>query len=104
MRAGGFLWSTLDVKQAAQSGYPMEGYLEEMGDRLCNLHLCDITEQEGMVYTSLPGQGNFDFVHLAALLREKNFNGAVTMEVYPDDWEKENELRQSFAFLRAIFE
>ena len=47
-----------------------------------------------MVYTSLPGQGNFDFVHLAALLREKNFNGAVTMEVYPDDWEKENELRQ----------
>ena len=43
---------TLDVKQAAQSGYPMEGYLEEMGDRLCNLHLCDITEQEGMVYTS----------------------------------------------------
>ena len=34
---------TLDVKQAAQSGYPMEGYLEEMGDRLCNLHLCDIT-------------------------------------------------------------
>ena len=95
---------TLDVKQAAQSGYPMEGYLEEMGDRLCNLHLCDITEQEQMVYTSLPGQGNFDFVHLAALLREKNFNGAVTMEVYPDDWEKENELRQSFAFLRALFE
>ncbi len=82
----------------------MEGYLEEMGDRLCNLHLCDITEQEGMVYTSLPGQETLILCIWRRCCAKKNFNGAVTMEVYPDDWEKENELRQSFAFLRALFE
>ena len=78
--------------------------MQEMGERLCNIHLCDITEKEGMVYTSLPGQGRFDFAHLAAILRDKNFNGAVTMEVYPDDWAEESELRRSFAFLRDLFD
>ncbi len=95
---------TLDIKQAAQSGYPMEQYLEEMGNRVCNVHLCDIEQQGDYVITSLPGRGKFDFKHMANLLRERNFDGAVTMEVYPDDWAEEDELKNSFRYLQGLFE
>ena len=95
---------TLDIKQAAQSGFPMEGYMQEMGQRLCNVHLCDITEKDGRIYTSLPGQGAFDFADLSKKLKEKNFQGAVTMEVYPDDWEKDEALKRAYEYLKTIFE
>ena len=56
------------------------------------------------IYTSLPGQGAFDFADLSKKLKEKNFQGAVTMEVYPDDWEKDEALKRAYEYLKTIFE
>ena len=60
--------------------------------------------KDGRIYTSLPGQGAFDFADLAKKLKDKNFQGAVTMEVYPDDWEKDEALKRAYEYLKTIFE
>ena len=52
----------------------------------------------------MPGQGAFDFADLSKKLKEKNFQGAVTMEVYPDDWEKDEALKRAYEYLKTIFE
>lgn len=94
---------TLDIKQAAQSGCPMEAYLAEMGDRLCNVHLCDVTQKGDAVTPSLPGRGAFDFAALAETLRQRGFDGAVTLEVYPDNWQNEAELGHAYEYLASLF-
>lgn len=94
---------TLDIKQAAQAGEDASAYLADMGDRLCNVHLCDLLLQDGTVHTCLPGQGTFDFASLAAILKRTHRNASVTMEVYPSDYQDDEQLAQAYRRLCALF-
>lgn len=96
---------TLDTKQAAQSGYDMMDYLTDMGARLANVHLCDVApraDKKGL-RTCLPGQGTLDFSTLAQALREQHYDGPVTLEVYPGDYQSEQELGQVYQSLCQLF-
>lgn len=95
---------TLDVKQAVQSGEDVQDYLEDMGARLRNVHLCDVLCRNGTVRTCLPGRGQVDFSALAHDVKRVNPNASVTLEVYAHDYRSMEELQQSYAWLCDLFE
>lgn len=94
---------TLDVKQAAQAGEDAYAYLQDMGERLCNVHLCDLIVRDGAVQTRLPGQGEFDFSALADVLKRTHPEASVTMEVYPSDYQNDEQLAQAYQLLCKLF-
>lgn len=93
------LGGVLDIKQARISGFPYEKYIDEMGERLAYAHISDIDEK-GKI--RLPGQGVFDFETLVKRLQNIGFDGALLIEVYQNDYEKEDELKTSCDFVSEI--
>ena len=93
------LGGVLDIKQARISGYPYELYLDEMGERIKTVHLSDIDENGKMC---LPGKGSFDFETLIKRLQDYNFQGALLIEAYSQDYEKESELKTACEYLDEL--
>ncbi len=93
------LRGVLDVKQARISGYPYHSYLEEMGEKLAYVHLSDVTDEGRMC---LPGKGAFDFETLIKRLQDVGFDGALLIEAYEKDYEKEEELKISYEYVDEL--
>ena len=93
------LMGVLDIKQARLSEYPYHLYLEEMGERLAYAHISDINEKGKMC---LPGQGIFDFEELIKRLKDIGFNGALLIEAYEKDYDKEEELKTSCDYIQEL--
>ena len=93
------LMGVLDIKQARLSEYPYHLYLEEMGERLAYAHISDINEKGKMC---LPGQGIFDFEELIKRLKDVGFNGALLIEAYEKDYDKEEELKTSCDYIQEL--
>lgn len=93
------LYGVLDIKQARISEYPYETYLSEMGERLSHVHVSDINECGKMC---LPGQGCFDFVDMIKRLNDVGFRGPLLIEVYQNDYKKEQELADACNFLQEL--
>ena len=93
---------TLDVKQAVRSGYAPAAYLDAVGDRLVNVHLCDyaVREDGGYVWR-MPGQGACDFAALAQALRAHGYAGPAFVEVYSDMYRELDALFESRAYCEA---
>lgn len=94
------LYYTLDVKQALLSGHDVFAYLEAMGDRLANVHICDIDENRSHV---LPGRGIFDWERFADILHKKRYDGHICLEVYGESYQREEELKENFLSVRELF-
>lgn len=86
----------LDIKQAMQSKHSIYDYIDSMGDRLANVHLCDFDEN-GKLY--MPGKGTFDFTKLFRYLLDKGYKGPVIMEVYANNYNNYNEIKQGYEYL-----
>ena len=95
------LGGVLDIKQARISQYPYEEYLQEMGKRLCYVHVSDVNEQGKIC---LPGKGMFDFQTLIKRLKDVGFDGALLIEVYTGDYDKEMELKTSCEYLQELID
>ncbi len=93
------LKGVLDIKQARLSGYPYEGYLEEMGERLAYVHILDVNEAGK---NCLPGRGCFDFKELIRRLRGVGFDGALLIEAYAGDYKDEKELKDAYEYVRGL--
>lgn len=89
----------LDIKQARISEYPYHLYVEEMGEKLAYAHLSDITAEGKMC---LPGKGIFDFETMIKRLQDVGFDGALIIEVYENDYEREEELKISCDYLNEL--
>lgn len=87
----------LDIKQTRISGYPDEEYIKAMQGKITHVHLSDIDENGKMC---LPGRGKYDFATLIKRLSDVGFDGALIIEAYKGDYEKEEELKDSYLFLR----
>ncbi len=85
----------LDVKQALQSGFSPEEYIQTMDERLTNVHLCDYNGET----TALPGKGVFDFVKLFDTLLTSGYEGDAVMEVYSNDYTDYDELAEAYEYL-----
>lgn len=92
---------TLDIKQAMRAGCDPMAFIRAMGDRLCNVHVCDWDENGKLC---LPGEGVVDFDALAHALLAVGYHGPVIMEPYRALIKSDEALRRSIAFLRNIIE
>ena len=76
---------TLDIKQAVRSGFSPEDYMDAVGDRIVNVHLCDYERLEnGAFRWRMPTQGQCDFSALRAALLAHGYRGPAFVEVYSD--------------------
>ena len=88
---------TLDIKQAMRANGDPIAYVYAMGDRLCNVHVCDWKDDGTLC---LPGEGAFDFDALFDALREVEYDGPVIMEPYYKLIGSDEALERSIAFMR----
>ena len=90
---------TLDIKQAMRAGRDPIEYVYAMGERLCNVHVCDWHEGGKLC---LPGEGAFDFGVLMKALRDVEYDGPVIIEPYLALIESDEALLRSIAFMRNM--
>lgn len=86
----------LDIKQAMQSKISVYDYIDAMGDRLANVHVCDYDES-GKLF--VPGKGSFNFEKLFRKLYEIGYNGPVIMELYAGNYNNYDEIREGYEYL-----
>jgi sugar phosphate isomerase/epimerase len=91
----------LDIKQAMQGGICVYDYIEAMGDRIKNVHLCDYDENGKL---SVAGKGKFDFVKLFKRLKDIGYNKPCMLEVYSGDYGDFDELKQGIEHLRECLD
>ncbi|MBQ9710254.1 MAG: sugar phosphate isomerase/epimerase [Clostridia bacterium] len=94
------LCGCLDIKQARESGFDYTQYINEMGSDIKTVHLSDVDEN-GRI--ALPTEkGFFDFEKLFKQLKDVGFNGNCLIEVYKDNFDSIEQLKQSLCYLREI--
>ncbi len=90
--------TTLDIKQAMQSGVSVYEFLEDMGDSLSTVHACDYYPNGKLC---VPGQGSFDFTELFAKLFEMGYDNPVLLELYSGDYNNLDQVKRGFEYLVA---
>ena len=95
------LGCVLDIKQAWRSERDWKEYIDIMGDRLLNVHLCDHTV-EGK--TCVVGQGVFDFKELISYLHKKGYTGPLMIEQYAADYKDFSEIEEAVKYLKKLVE
>lgn len=101
---GDALHYTLDVKQCVRSGYSPLTYIDVLGERIANVHLCDYaTASDGTRRWVMPGEGEADFPAIAAALRGKGYGGPAFIEVYSDMYRDGEELYRARERMDEIF-
>lgn len=94
---GDALRFTLDVKQAVRSGHDPVEYIQAVGSRIVNVHLCDATQQEnGSARYAMPGAGEYDFLRMFNELARCGYQGPAFIEVYSDMYQAIPELYESY--------
>ena len=88
----------LDIKQAMHAGVDPLDFLLVMGDRLLNVHVCDM-DANGAV--CLPGRGVVDFAAFFQALRDHGYRGPVILEPYAHLFERQSEIEDALAVLRG---
>lgn len=92
---------TMDIKQAARSGYAPIEYIEAIGERMVNLHVCDYIRSPERVMPVLPGRGECDLSALGQALKAKGYAGPAFLEVYSDMYSSEAELESCYGYVRS---
>ena len=92
---------TLDIKQAARSGYAAEEYIHAIGERMVNLHICDYIHTPERVLPVLPGKGECDLTAIKRALQAKGYTGPAFLEVYSDMYADETELRNCYDYVKT---
>lgn len=98
------LYFTLDIKQAAQSGYEVTDYIGDMGSRLAHVHVCDYRKdpQKGII-PCLPFDGEMDFGSMKNKLEEVGYDGVMMLEVYPSDYKTYGDLLDNYRKVAEFF-
>ena len=93
------LCACLDIKQAMQSKIDYKLFIEEMGESLKTVHVCDYTNDGNLC---APGFGVFDFKELVKILKYNGFLGPLILELYCEDYKNFEEIRRGYNFLRDL--
>ena len=97
------LYFTLDVKQAAQSGYDPSDYLYMAKDRLVNIHLCDYIKAQNEIIPRLPFEGHMDFNAIKEALTKTKYDEALILEVYSSNYTSLDHLRNNYLKTQSFF-
>lgn len=98
------LYFTLDMKQAAQSGFPVLEYMKDMGNKLRHVHVCDykLDEERGIV-PCLPFEGEANWEGIRNKLIEIGYDGYLMLEVYATNYGKYAELKDTYNQVHQYF-
>ena len=98
---GDKLLYTLDVKQCYRSGRDADAYLDVIGPRIVNVHLCDYLRCDvpGGYKWKLPGEGEFDFTGFFRKMKGFGYQGPFILEVYSNVY---NDLPDLYACYRNL--
>lgn len=98
------LYFTLDIKQAAQSGYAVADYIDDMGDRLAHIHVCDYRKDPARgIIPCLPFTGEMDWEEMRRKLCVMDYKGTLMLEVYPGDYGSYEELMDNYHAVEKFF-
>lgn len=97
------LYYTLDLKQAAQSGFAPYCYIEPAAGRIANVHLCDYLQDGANIVPKMPFEGNADFAAIKKALFKTHYNGTVILEVYSNNFTHPNELSNNLELIKTFF-
>lgn len=86
---------TLDIKQAWQSRLEYKDLIEEMGEDIVTVHISSI-DKNGKMCLPLSKDSTVDFEDLFKRLKDVNFNGAILIENYFNDYSDESQLYNSY--------
>ena len=70
-----------------------------MGEDIVTVHLSDVDSNGKMC---LPGKGVTDFTDLFKRLKDVGFDGALLLEVYKNDFDKNCELYESLDYVNEL--
>ncbi|MBR2338724.1 MAG: sugar phosphate isomerase/epimerase [Clostridia bacterium] len=87
----------LDIKQTVRCSLPIEEVADAMGDRIVHVHVSDHTAARDCLP---PGTGAFDYGRLFSLLRQRQYDGALILELYRDGFDSAEDLIQAAEFLK----
>ena len=90
----------LDVKQARRAGVDPKEFINAMGKSIVHVHLSDYSKD----CDCLPpcDEGLFDFEELFRELHKAGYNGKYMIELYSNNFSKENEILKSARYLEGI--
>lgn len=97
------VYFNFDIKQAAQCGMEPLDFLDAMGERVANIHICDFVRREDDTWPVMPFTGEFDFTALRDRLGQMDYDGALVLEVYSNNFGPLDELQASYDSLGAFF-
>jgi len=90
---------TLDLKQAVRSGYSAFDILDKLGQNIIHIHASDNGVSDGGGDCLPIGRGSFDFTGFFVKLREMNYKGGMVLELYRENYNDFNELKESVDIL-----
>lgn len=91
------LRGTLDIKQAMQSGIDYKLFLNEMGEKLSTVHICDY-DANGRL--TIPSKGIFNYNELISRLMDINYKGCILLELYSKDYGELDEVYAAYEYIR----
>ena len=98
------LYFTLDIKQAAQSGFEVSEFIGDMNGRLAHIHLCDYRkDNEKGIIPCLPFEGEMDWQGMRKQLKQMNYDGMLMLEVYPSDYDTYEDLLANYNKTAGFF-
>lgn len=93
------IYFTLDIKQAYKAMRTPKEYLEVMKHNLINIHINDRDEKNVCL---LPGKGNVNFEELFKNIRKYDYKGNMIIELYSDNYNSYEEIRNAKKYLESF--
>lgn len=90
------LQTMIDVKSAVNEGLRLDEAVHKAAPHLCHVHANDVNRLG-------PGMGEVDLTPLARALKEINYDGFVSVEVFDFSPGAERIARESIEYLRKVF-
>lgn len=89
----------LDVKQTVRCGHTIEDVADAMGDAIVHVHVSDHNNECDCLP---PGKGSFDYHRLFDLLKTRQYDGAVLLELYRKNFTDAAALKAAADHLRSF--
>ena len=89
----------IDLKQAIRSGIEIFDIIDKVGSNIAHIHISD----HNSTHDCLPlGSGDLNVPLLLNALKSKSFDGAIMLELYRNNFETIQQLKDNYTYLNSI--
>lgn len=87
----------LDIKQCRRTGQSEFQFIKLLGNKIAQVHVSDGNMEHDCL---APGEGEYDFGKLFESLKACGYDNTAVIELYRDNFGKEEEIKKSLDFLK----